>query len=855
MPGTTIATTISNSVTLGYGGFYSPLSITSAGAIADAPGAGISITNLGAATINNSGTVTGSIDGIYLYASDATITNHGHIGGSSAGIKVKNFTAAEAQITNSSGGTIKGDAGIIGQYANVNNAGYIYGSDEGIRLLVSTIVNSGTIAGGTGVYATYGTLTNTGDIHGRSIGISISGAAAVNTGTISGELSTGARLQDEDGVSGTITGSLVNKGSISGGNYGVYDASGSFINEGALSGRIGLAVNIGGTATNESVIYGSAYGAELMGKQDMVGGASLINSGSITGGNVGVTLGTNGNLLNNGYIYGPNYGAVVYDGYLNNAGRILNASVGVTLSNGVVENSKTGTISAFTNGVAESAGLVSNYGTIEGGDSGAFITGGSLANFKVIEGSIYGVSDSAGAVANYGLISGSNYGIMVARGIIANAGTIAGGIDAIEGSFVTLAVQPGAQFVGQVDNINGKSMLAFAGAGIGTLGGIGSQIIGFKEISFAAGPEWSIEGNEAGLSQGTTIVGFNAGDTITLDGFTATSKTYVKGTGLELANGTSTVTLDITGNFNTASFQVTQNNGDTVIVTCFAAGTRIATPDGEIAVQCLRIGDKVSTLHGGAQPVKWIGRRNYEGRLIRGNAAVLPVRIKAGAIADGVPARDLRVSPGHAISIDEMLVHAGRLLNGVSVVQEAVVGTLTYYHIELENHEILLAENCPAESFMDEPFRQEFVNAADFARLYPGHVAASVICQPRLDCGFQLYAIQRRLRARAGLREQQITGKLCGYVDQAGPGVCFGWAQDLAAPGVPVSLDICADGRRIGRVLANLFRADVVEAGYGDGYQGFEFALPAGIAGTIEVRRSIDGTLLETAAGAMEQAA
>jgi hypothetical protein len=110
--------------------------------------------------------------------------------------------------------------------------------------------------------------------------------------------------------------------------------------------------------------------------------------------------------------------------------------------------------------------------------------------------------------------------------------------------------------------------------------------------------------------------------------------------------------------------------------------------------------------------------------------------------------------------------------------------------------------------------------------------------------------------ARAGVTEPAVTGALRGYVDQTGPERCFGWAQDIAAPDVPVSLDILRGNCLIGRVLANLYRADVLAAGYGSGYQGFEFMLPAdGVAGEIELRRSVDGAKLKPAAMAVQRAA
>ncbi len=848
MPGSSVSSTVTLGITLGQGNYLTPLSIASTGKIV-APGYGIDIVDFVQGTVVNSGTVIGS-NGVFLKKSAAAIVNQGFIGGTNTAIDVFNFNSGEALIINS--GTLTGHRGISGVDANVTNSGYIYGSVAGIDLQLSTITNSGTIVGQAGIYSGDGTLSNHGAVQGSEIGVTIAGGEALNFGSISSNLGIGAAVNDLAGSSATLAGSLINYGSISGGVYGVY-ASGSFTNDGAVSGLIGLCVGIGGAARNSTAIYGSAYGAELSGLANMLGGASLINSGSIIGGEIGVTLGIRGSLTNSGYIYGQNIGVAVYKASLTNSGSIVSADIGVKLASGVMNNLKSGAINAASFGIQEFGGSLTNYGTVYGATAGGSITSGSLANFGVITGATYGVGDYGANVTNYGLIAGPSYGMKVSRANVSNGGTISGGLDAIAGSFITLTVDPGAVFIGKVVDENGKGLLKLAGAGLGSLGGIGSQIAGFKEISFAAGPQWSIEGNESGLTSVDTvsILGFAEGDTIVLDGFSASSDLYIKNTGLELSGGGNTVTLDIAGNFSTSSFLVTESANQTTIanVTCFARGTHIATPCGEVTVESLKIGQLVRTLHGGARPVKWIGSRFYDGRFIRGNAAILPIRIKAGAIADGVPARDLRVSPGHAISIDDVLVHAKRLVNGVSVVQEDSVEEVAYFHVELEDHEILLAEMCPAESFIGEDFRAQFQNAAEYARLYPGHIGPQVMCQPRLDSGFPLYAIQRRLRARAGLKEILRTGPLRGYIDQAGPEICFGWAQDEAARQTPVSLDILSRGRRIGRVLANLYRQDVADAGYGDGYQGFEFALPAGIAGAIEVRRSVDGALLAMAAG------
>src|ERR1700716_3436145 len=78
---------------------------------------------------------------------------------------------------------------------------------------------------------------------------------------------------------------------------------------------------------------------------------------------------------------------------------------------------------------------------------------------------------------------------------------------------------------------------------------------------------------------------------------------------------------------------------------------------------------------------------------------VLPIRIKAGALGDNIPSRDLLLSPDHAVLIDDVLIQAGALVNGVSIIRETnVPQTFTYYHIELDGHELILAEGAPAET-------------------------------------------------------------------------------------------------------------------------------------------------------------
>ena len=279
------------------------------------------------------------------------------------------------------------------------------------------------------------------------------------------------------------------------------------------------------------------------------------------------------------------------------------------------------------------------------------------------------------------------------------------------------------------------------------------------------------------------------------------------------------------------------------IVPCYVAGTRIALAQGERDVAALRIGDTVKTLHAGLKQIKWIGRRSYDGRFIEGNPMILPVCLQAGAIAPKIPARDLWVSPGHAVYLDGRLVPAARLVNGISIFQARRVERVDYFHIELDTHEVIFAESCPAESFYDDACRNQFQNAAEFH----GHDSGVPPAAPleRCEAGFWLAVQQRRLAVRAGIRLPKTQpGPLRGFVDQAGPGAVSGWAQDETAPEIPVCLEILVNGRRAGRVLANAYRADLRAAGLGSGCHGFGFHLPQGVSGEISVHRAADGAVL-----------
>jgi len=162
-------------------------------------------------------------------------------------------------------------------------------------------------------------------------------------------------------------------------------------------------------------------------------------------------------------------------------------------------------------------------------------------------------------------------------------------------------------------------------------------------------------------------------------------------------------------------------NGDT-IVACFAKGTRIETGTGWIAVEALAVGDTVLTADGGHEPIVWLGQRAVNCAAHPTPAAVWPVCVQAGAFGAGVPARDLYLSPDHAVFVNEVLVPVKMLINGTSIARTQR-NEITYFHVELPRHAVIHAEGLPVESYLDTGDRANFHLAGATIRLFPDFAA------------------------------------------------------------------------------------------------------------------------------------
>jgi hypothetical protein len=150
-------------------------------------------------------------------------------------------------------------------------------------------------------------------------------------------------------------------------------------------------------------------------------------------------------------------------------------------------------------------------------------------------------------------------------------------------------------------------------------------------------------------------------------------------------------------------------------IACFAEGTMIETAHGPRRVESLAVGDEVVTRFG-TDRVGWLATGGLRAPSPAGDGA-------AGAFGQNVPARDLFVSPDHAIYVDRVLVPAKLLTNGTTV-RQVEMPRVTYHHIELERHDVVLAEGLPAETYLDAGDRTKFDCGAVFS-LFPDFSARS----------------------------------------------------------------------------------------------------------------------------------
>jgi hypothetical protein len=355
--------------------------------------------------------------------------------------------------------------------------------------------------------------------------------------------------------------------------------------------------------------------------------------------------------------------------------------------------------------------LIGSGGTalIDGIDSGSVINSGGFENVsgQVFGDSVYGsqlVSAGSATVTGETVQNGGTVSLAL-KGVKAEDVTVVGG--------GTLAINGNIQADntvldtgGLVDLQSPKATLigALTFDGAATLEFDGLSSAGFGELAVISGFGSGSVIDERAIGSGGSLITVSSGGLTTAtitSGGVSESLTFAGGYTSNLMLGPDTV-----------------GGVELTFVPCFAAGTLIRTTQGEIAVEALAQGDLVLTGGGEALPVIWIGSRHVDCARHPRPETVMPVRIQAHAFGRNLPARDLVLSPDHAVYAEAVLIPVKHLING-STIRQSAVASVTYYHVELPRHAVILAEGLPAESYLDSGDRASFANAADGVALHP----------------------------------------------------------------------------------------------------------------------------------------
>jgi len=453
-------------------------------------------------------------------------------------------------------------------------------------------------------------------------------------------------------------------------------------------------------------------------------------------------------------------------------GNTIAATESVTIASGTAALSGTvtdaGLLSIASGAAVTVAGKFSDAGTITGAGALSVASGGTLA---ITAGHSAILS---GALTDTGLIAVASGGVVSAAGTIAGAGnlSIASGGAATIGGF-------GSNTVTDDGTLNVIGSLAVAGTNIFTSAVIAGSIDmtgtsnGVVTFSGASSAELITLASVTDFAVGDSIIlgtslisGLKAGDAINVSE-SGNQLNIADYTALANSASESVIRFNISGAGGAAIGLGTGNphlvvssvSGVGYVITdvpCFAAGTRILSTQGEIAVEHICQGDTLITALNrtrGTSHVIWTGQRSIDIARNPRPETVLPVRITAHAFGPGVPKRDLRLSPHHAVYIDGHFFQAIDLVNGSTIFQEKATKSVVYYHIELESHNVILAENLPSESFMD--YDNRFMFEDPFApiplTLLPafGPKGDAGLCAPLVRDGARLCDARAKLLARA----------------------------------------------------------------------------------------------------------
>lgn len=779
------------------------------------------ISSWGSATIDNAGVLLGTNYGARLYGNSVFVTNRagGIISGKYAGIQSYYLTTVLNAGTIDAGST--GTGVLLHKGGTVVNSGTIaaaaggralYLGGSGNRLVVDpgAVFTGNAVAAGSGNVLELASAATAGTISGIGTSFQGFGSIAIDLGAvwhIAGALfgDTISGLSTYDTLD--LTGVVANSETYANGIVRFYENS-SYLGGVSVTGNFGannlnLTTDGAGTGTALYVVPATISGAYTNGitlkdgvttiattaqidttnAQYAVQGASgpfwqLNNYGKITSTAYGIYINT-GNITNavSGVIAGRASAVFVYRGDVFNAGTITSTFAdGVYLENGTLTNA--GTIASthsdavWLRGIYQQARLIIDPGAVFIGKVEA-LPYNTVDALELAAGSYSGTITGIGtSYTGFGTISIDTDASWVFAGsnALTGAANIASGATLADTGALTsnFAVTNN----GLITTDPSTAVFNSAVTGRGTIEiGAGSDVT--FNASVSSGQEILFKDATGTLTLGdpsqfsATVYGLQPGDVIDFSGIgiaNVASVALEAGNELVLRNAVggvlAAIQLDPAQNFAHEEFaSVTDGAGGTEVsaeVMCFLAGTNIATPAGGVAVETLRIGELVLSADGEAVPVRWIGIHTAATRFADPQR-VLPIRIKAGALGDGLPHRDLLVSPCHAMYLGGILIQAGALVNGLSILRESrMPERFVYYHVETAGHALILAEGAATETFVDNTDRLGFDNWAEHVALYGHEATIAEMSYPRAKSARQVPRALHEMLARTAARLETL---------------------------------------------------------------------------------------------------
>ena len=607
----------------------------------------------------------------------------------------------------------------------------LYGSANGDSIEgIQTVASGGTVEGA---------ISNETVYNGGVASLSIKGTSASNV-----TVENGGQLQVNGSITATNTtilaGGIValqsNKATLAGSL--TFSGSGGQLQLGTSSAGYGDQATISGFATGDSVLFTSfGSGATASGSYNST---TSVTTETVTSGGITQTL--------------------LFAGNVTSALGVTSTASGTELLVTSVTQSS-GTTLTYTSGTH--AGV-----TVSAGETLTVSSGASIVSATVLAGGsviIAGGTDSGSTISSGGFetVSGSANGDVIdGTQLIATSGATVSGETVTNGGVLELYIKS-ATATGTT--VSGGGELLISGAAVAS-----NTVLDARALLELQSPKPTLTGTltfngaatyeltsattaTGGYGDQAVIQGFASGDVIALPIITsagATISSAVSGgnTDVTVTGGGNTETFIFAGLYSPSFFALAPFNGSDVeiaatsAVPCYCHGTLIETDRGQVEVESLQAGDLVMTVSGALRPIRWVGRRSYAGRFLAGRDNLRPILIRAGALGDGLPRRDLRISPCHAMLLDGMLVPGSELVNGTTIVQDRDCTEVHYVHIELDQHDAILAEGAASETFIDHDSAGLFHNVS--GRPEGGPVSDFA---PRLVDGYTLEAIRRRIAA------------------------------------------------------------------------------------------------------------